>query len=92
MRKAMLMMLLPVLVAGCNDIVDIANMRIIYQPKSSALVATCDGTRINWNYCYEAASKLCPYGYEVSDKREIPDAEIVANRTRVTRNMYFRCK
>ncbi len=88
MDKVILMLLLAV-VTGCENI---SNMLVNSQPRSKTLTASCDGTRISWDYCYEVAAKLCPSGYVISDKKETSDSDEVANRTHVTRNMFFKCK
>jgi hypothetical protein len=87
MQKIILIILLAA-ETGCGYI-------FVYQtdPKSLSpmLEVTCNGTSVDWNYCYEAASKLCSSGYAISDKREKPDTELIANRTSIIRSIYFRC-
>lgn len=82
-------LLLAFAVSGCESI---KSALPLSNSKSSALVATCDGTRLDWTYCYDAAAKLCTSGYIVSDRRETSDSEMLAYRTQVSRTMYFRCK
>ena len=84
MSKVILMLLLAVIVTACADK---PTKPISLPDGNQGLVTTCNGRKINWNYCYEAASKACPSGYEISGKNE----NDFSNEAGTTRSLYFKC-
>ncbi len=82
MSKIIFLMLI-VAVAGCAK----KPIKPITLPDSTQVfITSCDGKKLNLDYCYSAAAKACPSGYEISDKQE------VITETNITRTLYFKCK
>lgn len=49
-------------------------------------LATCGGTRNTWALCYEAATKICPAGFDIAEKEQFEHEGFVK------RNLFFKCK
>lgn len=80
------MMLLAVVITACTNT---TAKRITLPDGKQGLMVTCDGRRTNWDYCYDAAAKACPSGYEISDEKEIENE--VGISTGISRSLYFKC-
>jgi len=87
--RILIFMLLISTLTGCEYI---DNLMKDEPPASALLLAQCDAKEMNWSYCYQAASKTCPSGYEISNKLETPDANVLYDISPVTRSMYYMCK
>jgi hypothetical protein len=84
MNRAFLITLLAVAVTGCAT-AKLPTKPITLPDGNQGLVTNCDGKKINWDYCYNTASKACPGGYEISYKDE------VISEVGISRNLYFMC-
>jgi hypothetical protein len=49
-------------------------------------LANCGGTKRDWGFCYDAATKVCPSGFDTTEKEEVSHGGFI------TRNLYFKCK
>jgi len=64
-----LMLLFPLVLAGCATGPFSANRDIDASSKQEGAIVSCSGYKA-WGDCERAANKLCPNGYEVIGKEE----------------------
>ena len=81
--KLISILIISIAVGGCTSQ---GSKPITLGDGTKGQLVTCHGTGNTWARCYEVASKICPTGFDISEKEQYE------HEGYVKRNLYFKCK